>query len=318
MVLDYLRQGSWVSGEEMASHLGISRAAVWKQVKSLRARGYEIESLTNKGYRLARSPDILDSDLILSGLNTKIIGRDLRCYQEVASTNETARSIARSCDDGTAVLAEIQTEGRGRLGRPWASPPGGICMSLVLKPEMPMAHAYRINMAVSVAISRAIFGLYGLKAGIKWPNDLLINDRKLCGILMDISAEIDRLEYVIVGIGINANVDAGIYPDEWNATSLQRELGQEVSRVELIQKVFQEIEYAYLEMNSRVIYKEWCERSATLGRQVRITSIAGDYEGEAVSLSEDGALTMRTSGGMKRVVAGDCIHLRALPRSETA
>ncbi len=173
--------------------MGISRAAVWKQIKILRSKGYEIESSTNKGYKLTCNPDILDPDLIHSGLNTRRIGRDLRCYSETKSTNDIARSIARDCVDGTAILADIQTGGRGRLARSWASPKGGIWMSLVLKPKIPLAHAYRINMAVSVALSRAISELYGLKAGIKWPNDLLIGDRKLCGIMMEISAEVDRL-----------------------------------------------------------------------------------------------------------------------------
>ena len=182
-ILDYLGEGSWVSGEEMASRLGISRAAVWKQIKSLRAKGFEIESSTKKGYRLVNKPDLLDSNLLRSGLETRRLGRELHCHREVSSTNEYARSIAACCKDGTVILAETQTVGRGRLSRPWSSPQGGIWMSLVLKPEIPLAQAYRINMAVSVALARAIYGLYGLKADIKWPNDLLINDRKLCGIL---------------------------------------------------------------------------------------------------------------------------------------
>ena len=316
--LDYLRSGSWISGEEMAQQLGISRAAVWKQIKNLRSRGYRIESSTNRGYRLTYSPDILDASKICSELKTKFIGRNLHCYQEVKSTNEVARSIARSCDDGTVVLAEIQTAGRGRMARAWASPYGGIWMSLILKPKIALANAYKINMAVSVALSRAVASLYGLKASIKWPNDLLINDRKVCGILMEISAEIDRLEYAVIGIGINANVDAEAFPDEWKATSISRELGSEISRIELIQRVLQEIEDAYCKMDSQEIYQEWCDRSATLGRCVRINSAAGDFDGEAISLSEDGALLVKASGNLLRVVAGDCIHLRDLRGRETA
>ncbi len=316
--LDYLRSGSWVSGEEMAQRLGISRAAIWKQIKNLRSRGYRIESSTNKGYRLAYSPDILDASRICSGLNTKFIGHSVHCYQEVKSTNEVARSIARSCDDGTVVLAEMQTEGRGRMARAWASPPGGIWMSLILKPKIALAHAYKVNMAVSVALSKAIAGLYGLKTSIKWPNDLLINDRKVCGILMEISAEIDMLEHAIVGIGINANVDVKAFPNEWNATSISMELGSEISRADLIQRVLAEIEDAYYKIDSQEIYHEWCDRSATLGRRVRINSAAGDFDGEAVSLSEDGALLIKASGNLLRVVAGDCIHLRNLRGSETA
>ena len=317
----------------MATRLGISRAAVWKQIRSLRRRGYEIESSTRKGYRLARKHDLLDADLIRSGLETKWLGRDVRCLAEVTSTNDVARGMARECRNdaldgavndaldsavndtvnGTVVLAETQTQGRGRLSRPWTSPPGGVWMSLILRPQMSLDKAYRINMAISVAISRALFDLYGLEAGIKWPNDLLIAEKKICGILMEVSAEVDRLEYVVVGIGINANVDVSDYPAEWKTTSLRQELGREVSRFELIQKILLEIEDSYQRMDSKEIWEEWCNRSVTLGRQVRISSISGDLLGEAVDLAEDGALMVRDHSGQRhRVLAGDCIHLRAL------
>jgi len=311
-ILSFLGSGEWVSGEEMASRQGISRAAIWKQIKNLKAKGYEIEASTKKGYRLARKPDLLDADLIRFGLKTKWLGKDLCCRREVSSTNEVARSIASDCQNGTVVLAEIQTQGRGRLSRPWASPPGGIWMSLVLKPQMSLAQAFRVNMAVSVAASRAIQNLYGLDTGIKWPNDLLLNERKICGILMEVSAEVDRLEYAVVGLGINANVDVSGFPAEWRSTSLRQELGREVSRVELIQRILQEIEEAYEKMGSKEVYEEWRRRSVTLGRQVRITSVDGDLTGEAVDLAEDGALLLMAKGGLKRMLAGDCVHLRPL------
>jgi BirA family biotin operon repressor/biotin-[acetyl-CoA-carboxylase] ligase len=309
-ILDYLGEGSWVSGEEMASCLGISRAAIWKQIKSLRAKGFEIESSTKRGYRLVSKTDLLDPDLLCSGLATGIWERFTATGRE--STNEYARSIATRCGDGTVVLAETQTAGRGRLSRPWSSPQGGIWMSLILKPEIPLAQAYRINMAVSVALARAVFGLYGLKADIKWPNDLLINERKLCGILMEISAEVDRLDFALIGIGLNANVDVSSFPEDWRVTSLSKELGHSVSRTELIQRILQEIEETYNKMGSEEIYEEWRDRSATLGRYVRITSASGDIEGEAVALSKDGALCLETDKGTKRILAGDCIHLRAV------
>ncbi len=326
-ILDYLGEGSWVSGEEMASRLSVSRAAVWKQIKSLKARGFEIESSTKKGYRLVGKPDILDPDLLSSGLKTRRVGRELYCLRSVGSTNEYARSIAARCKDGAVVLSEVQTAGRGRLSRSWSSPEGGIWMSLILKPEIPMDQAYRINMAVSVAIARALYALFGLEADIKWPNDILINDRKLCGILMEISAEVDRLDYAVVGVGINVNTDVSGFPEEWNATSLSKELGRSVSRTELIQRILQEIEDAYESLGSMEIYEEWRDRSATLGRHVRITSASasacasasspsasasGDLEGKAVALSEDGALCLETDIGIKRILAGDCIHLRAV------
>lgn len=313
-LLSYLASGSWVSGEEIASNLGVSRAAVWKQVQALRTKGYQIESSTNKGYRLGANQDVLDHELIRRGLETDFVGKNLRYFREVRSTNKTAREIAADCVNGTVVLAEVQTKGRGRLSRSWHSPSGGIWMSLVLKPEIPLAQAYRINMAVSVAIARAMLRLYGIRAGIKWPNDILVNDRKLCGILTEVSAETDRLEYAVVGVGINANVDVKDFAADWNATSLSIELGSQVSRTKLIQTLLAEIEKAYKQMGSKDTYLEWREHSVTLGRRVRVTSSEGDIEGRAVHLSEDGALGIELVGkpGIRWIVAGDCVHLRAL------
>lgn len=313
-LLSYLASGSWVSGEEIASNLGVSRAAVWKQVQALRTKGYQIESSTNKGYRLGANQDVLDHELIRRGLETDFVGKDLRYFREVRSTNETAREIAADCVNGTVVLAEVQTKGRGRLSRSWHSPSGGIWMSLVLKPEIPLAQAYRINMAVSVAIARAMLRLYGIRAGIKWPNDILVNDRKLCGILTEVSAETDRLEYAVVGVGINANVDVKDFAADWNATSLSIELDSQVSRTKLIQTLLAEIEKAYKQMGSKNTYLEWRDHSVTLGRRVRVTSSEGDIEGRAVHLSEDGALGIELVGkpGIRWIVAGDCVHLRAL------
>ncbi len=309
-ILGFLGSGEWVSGEEIASRLGVSRTAVWKRIEGLRTKGYGIDACTRKGYRLSGRPDLLDEKLILSGLKTKWLGRDLRCFGEVDSTNETARSIALAARSGTVVLAETQARGRGRLSRSWASPAGGVWMTLILKPGIPLAEAQRINMAVSVALAKAIRGLHGLSARIKWPNDLLIGERKVCGILMEVSAEVDRLDYALVGIGINANVDVSGFPPEWKATSLSKELGREVSRSELIQRILLEAEDACERMNSREIYEDWRGLSLTLGRLVRIASATGDVVGEATDLSEDGALLLRTDDGMKRVLAGDCIHLR--------
>jgi len=296
----------------MAAKLGITRSAVWKQIRNLREKGYEIEASTKKGYHLACKPDLLDEDMIQSSLKTKWLGRDVRSFSEVNSTNEVARSLAPSCQNGTVILAETQTEGRGRLSRHWASPPGGVWMSLILKPEMPLARVYQINMAVSVAVSKAIFSLLGLEAGIKWPNDLLIGERKICGILMEVSAEVGRLEYAIVGLGINVNINLSNFPEEWMSTSLANELGHKVNRHDLIQRILMDIEEAYEMMGSNEIYEEWRRRSVTLGRCVRITSSSGTLVGVVEDLAEDGALLLKTEDGLMRVLAGDCIHLRAL------
>jgi BirA family biotin operon repressor/biotin-[acetyl-CoA-carboxylase] ligase len=311
-ILAFLAAGEWVSGEAMASRMKVSRAAVWKQIRILRKRGYEVESSTRKGYRLARKPDILDAELIRLSLKTKWLGRDLRCFEHVTSTNEVARSLIPEAACGTVILAETQSRGRGRLSRPWSSPPGGIWMSLILKPGMPLAQAYQINMAVSVAVSKAIFALTGLEAGIKWPNDLLVREKKICGILMEIGAELDRLDWAIVGLGINVNVDLSCFPEQWRSTSLSGELGHDISRSDLISRILLEIEDALETMGSEKLHEEWRIRSATLGRRVRIFSEAGEIVGDVVDLAGDGALLLQTGAEMKRVLAGDCIHLRPL------
>lgn len=288
---------------------------VWKQVKALRSKGYQIESSPNKGYCLAKDQDIIDPDLIHKGLETEFVGRDLRYFREVESTNKIAREIAAASGNGTVVLAEVQTQGKGRLSRPWLSPPGGVWTSIILKPEIPLAKAYQINMAISIAIVRTLIGLYGIKPGIKWPNDILINERKLCGILIEVNAEMDRLEYAVVGIGINANVNEENFPPDWHATSISREVGRQVSRTKLIQVLLREIEKAYAELGSPEIYSEWQARSSTLGRHVRVISTDGEIEGYAISFSEDGALELELAEEpreIRRIVAGDCVHLRTV------
>ncbi|MCX6672504.1 MAG: biotin--[acetyl-CoA-carboxylase] ligase, partial [Methanothrix sp.] len=245
-------------------------------------------------------------------LKTKWLGRDMHISAQVGSTNATALSLARDCPNGTVILAETQTQGRGRLSRPWASPPGGIWMSLILKPKMPLNHVYQINMAVAVALCQAFSSLLGLEAGIKWPNDLLIGEQKICGILMEVSAQVDRLDYAVVGLGLNANNDPSGFPAEWRTTSLAAELCRDIDRCVLICRILEEIEVAYEKLGSREIYEDWRSRSLTMKRQVRITSAAGDLVGQVVDLAEDGALLLRVEDELKRVLAGDCIHLRPL------
>ena len=257
----------------------------------------------------------LDVDRILSGLETRWLGRDLRLYSLVTSTNDIARHLAQKGERSIVVLAETQSEGRGRLSRSWVSPRGGIWMSLILHPDIALALASRINMAVCVAACRAISSLLDLDTGIKWPNDLMVRERKVGGILMEISSDGQRLDYAIVGLGINANMDPSAFPKKWMASSLSYESSHEVSRTRLIQRVLLELERAYERIGSDEIYEEWRQRSVTLGRMVRITSNSGELVGEVEDLADDGAIWLRTDGKLVRVLAGDCIHLRGLERT---
>ena len=293
----------------MARRLGISRAAVWKQIQALRLRGYKIASSTRRGYFLMEMPDLLDAGRIKKNLVTNWLGRDILILPEASSTNAVALSSIGQRKSGSIILAETQKEGRGRLSRGWASPPGGIWMSLVLRPNIPLSRVYRINMAASVSICRAVCQL-GLEAGIKWPNDILIQEQKLCGILTELGAQVDRLDYAVVGVGLNANNDTAAFPSQWRSTSLAARLGRSIDRCALIAAILNEMEQALEDMQSHKIYEEWRRRSLTLGKRVHICSAEGDLVGQVVDLDQDGALILEQGGDRRRILAGDCIHLR--------
>ena len=293
----------------MARRLGISRAAVWKQIQALRLRGYKIASSTRRGYFLMEMPDLLDAGRIKKNLVTNWLGRDILILPEASSTNAVALSSIGQRKSGSIILAETQKEGRGRLSRSWASPPGGIWMSLVLRPNIPLSRVYRINMAASVSICRAVCQL-GLEAGIKWPNDILIREQKLCGILTELGAQVDRLDYAVVGVGLNANNDTAAFPSQWRSTSLAARLGRSIDRCALIAAILNEMEQALDDMESHELYEEWCSRSLTLGKRVRISSAEGELIGQVLDLDQDGALILEQGGDRRRILAGDCIHLR--------
>lgn len=303
------RAGSWVSGEEIAQALGISRSAVHKQVMSLRDRGIRIDAAPRKGYLLI-DDDILEPEAI--SLNTSRLGRSIVFFQELRSTNEMAMTMAASAVEGTVVIAYVQTAGRGRLARSWASPSGGIWLSIILKPDMHPAFAPRLTMAASVAVAESLNSIYGIEAKIKWPNDILVGEKKICGILTEMQAETDRIDFAVVGIGINANVDPSAFPENWNATSISKEVGRRIRRSEFVGKILLEFEQAYgmIGRDIESVYRRWCDLSSTLGRRVRVTSGA-DTTGQVVGLDRDGSLMLKTDGGdIIRILAGDCIHLR--------
>ena len=294
----------------MARQQGISRAAVWKQIQALRKRGYRIASSTRRGYLLTEKPDLLDADQIKKDLVTNWLGRDILILEQASSTNAVALSSIGQRQSGSIILAETQKEGRGRLSRSWASPPGGIWMSLVLRPNIPLSRVYRINMAASVSICRAISDKLGLEAGIKWPNDILIQEQKLCGILTELGAQMDRLDYAVVGVGLNANNDPAAFPSQWRSTSLAARLGKSIDRCALIAAILNEMEQALDDMESHELYEQWRSRSLTLGKRVRISSAEGELIGQVLDLDQDGALILEQGGDRRRILAGDCIHLR--------
>ncbi|MFH1322773.1 MAG: biotin--[acetyl-CoA-carboxylase] ligase, partial [Methanobacteriota archaeon] len=263
---------------------------------------------TKEGYTLVGSPDILAPAEIKAGLKTIMMGKNIHYFKETESTNILARDMAGSVDEGTVVIAESQTGGRGRMGRKWISPEGGIWFSVILKPKMEPLHAPRLTLLAGVAVAKTIRS-YGLLAKIKWPNDVLINGKKVCGILTEIGAEMDSIQYVVVGVGIDANVDTETFPGEVRdiSTSLKNELGHDIDRVEFLQNLLYQLESLYYKFQKEgfsSIMEEWRLMSATIGQWVKITTQSRIMYGEAIGVNSDGTLILETSDGkLEKIVA---------------
>lgn len=307
------RQGEYISGEELSRRLGVSRTAVWKHIQALREEGYVIDSQPRSGYRLLERPDLLLPGEVQAGLQTHVFGRQFHHYAEVGSTNDVARELANEgAPEGTVVVAEKQTRGRGRLGRNWFSPSGqGIWFSVILRPPLAPSEVTKITLVAAVAVARALRGLTGLDVRIKWPNDLLVGGKKLVGILTQLNAEVEKINYVVIGIGVNANVDMTTFPPEVRtiATSIRVELGQPFSRVKILQRILEELETAYqsfIHGGFPSLLQEWKQLSYTLGRWVKVTQPTEEVEGLATDVDEDGCLVLRLAdGSCRRVIAGD-------------
>lgn len=297
-----MRERDVVSGREVAEEFGVSRNAVWKHVERLRRDGFTVES-TPEGYRVAGVPEY-GGYAVQYHLDTDWLGSSIDYRGEVGSTNTVAEDAARDgVMEGYVVLADRQTGGRGRRGREWRSPEGGVWMSFVLRPDIPPRDAGVVTLAASVAVARALEEL-GLSPRIKWPNDVLLDDRKVCGILVELQADAEVISYAVVGVGLNANV----VPDvDVPATSVAGELGREVDRAELVASVLEGFEEVYLGDD---VLDEWRQRSSTLGREVRIETAGRTVEGRAVGLDPSGALRVDVGGDERVVSAGDCRHLR--------
>lgn len=301
-----------VSGADLSEQLGISRAAVWARIEELRTLGYEIEASPHQGYRLSVLPDVLHADDMLSLVaSNKVIGRDIRVFQETSSTNDVAERLARdNVAEGAVVFAETQQKGRGRLGRKWVSPPSqGLWLSVLLRPGLRPQDATQITVLAATALVRSL-RFHGIaQASIKWPNDILVRDLKLAGVLTELAAEIDRVRYVILGIGVNVNI--ATFPPELRgtATSLQIETGHRVRRAELAASILRELDYDYDRLSQGLfarIAEEWAGQSATLGRRVKIRVGDRSVYGRAESLDDSGALLVRTEHGrLERIVGGD-------------
>ncbi len=303
-----------VSGADLAEQLAISRAAIWARIDELRQAGYAIEAGPHFGYRLVSSPDALHADDLLARLGkTKVIGRDIRVFEETTSTNDIVEKLARDgVKEGAVVFAESQTKGRGRLGRKWTSPTHkGLWFSVLLRPELSPQESTQLTVASATALRRAIKSVTGLAAEIKWPNDLLIHGKKVVGILTEMSAEVDRVRHIILGIGVDVNQDATEFPPELRkiATSLKVESGEEICRAELATEIIRELDADYARIcggKFAALADEWETGCLTIGKQVSVQMGARFIRGSAEALDDDGALLVRTEHGhLERIIGGD-------------
>jgi BirA family biotin operon repressor/biotin-[acetyl-CoA-carboxylase] ligase len=299
------------SGEELSKELHVSRAMVWKCVEELRADGYEIDAVSRKGYSLKAVPDKLLPEEVQFNLGTRKFGCYIHHFDSIGSTmDEAFRLGMEGAPEGAVVVAETQTKGRGRMGRSWTSPKSkGIYASIILRPTCSAADAARLTLAAAVAVSEAVEKVSGLQPKIKWPNDLLLNGKKVCGILTELRAEVDRAQFVIVGFGVNVNNPSSQLPPE--AISLREVKGAAISRVDLFQEVLRSFEKRYLAVAKEgfgPVFKAWRERSATLGQRVRFVERQKTFEGIALDLAEDGGLLVKiASGDVIKRMAGDVL-----------
>lgn len=307
------RGGAYVSGKTIARSLGISRAAVWKHVVALRASGYAIETARARGYRLVSKPDPLTASGLRARLATRYLGADLRCVPLTGSTNSDVAERARQgAPEGTVVIADAQSAGRGRLGRSWVSVPGvNLYLSVLLRPSIVPAAAPQLSLLAGVAVAVTL-ERFGIEARIKWPNDVLLEGRKVAGILTEIEAEADRVRFVVVGIGVNLNIRSEQFPAELRdkATSVLLATGRTVERGDFAAALLAAMEEWYDVFRAGgfpPVAAAWNERAALIGRTIRVSGAGSDASGVCAGIDVDGALLLddRATGARQRVLAGD-------------
>jgi len=315
-ILEFLKEKqSYVSGEELSNHLKISRQALWKHIQELREAGYEILAVPHLGYRLVSLPDRLFPFEISHNLHTKFIGRKICYFDALPSTMDIAMQLGLDGSaEGTVVIAETQTKGRGRLGRSWSSPKyKGIYISLVLRPKILPNASSILTLLAAVSVCEAIQEITTLEARIKWPNDILIHNKKLGGILTELNAEMDSVRFMVIGIGINVNNEQKTIPE--GATSLKEQKKENINRIALLQEILRKIEANYSLFQKRTgkesIIDKWRNYNITLGRKVKVACQSIHLEGEALDIDIDGGLLVRRDCGLvEKVMAGDVVHCR--------
>lgn len=302
----------YISGQQICEALDISRTAVWKHINTLKEEGYVIEAVRNKGYRLVMNTGKLSKAGILSGLSTETVGRNLVVFDEIDSTNNEAKRMAENgAMAGTLVISDSQTAGKGRRGRNWSSPRGSsIYMTLMMRPDINPVKAPMLTLVAAMAARMAVYDASGIQSMIKWPNDLVCNGKKICGILTEMSAEPDFINYVVIGIGINVNIEG--FPDEIKdmATSLKIESGHDVDRNHIISEFCNYFEGFYDKFinggGMKMLTEEYNANLINCGRQIRVLDPSGEFTGISEGINENGELkVIKEDGSAVTVMSGE-------------
>ena len=305
----------YLSGRDLSDSLRQSRAAVWKHVKKLQSLGYKIDSKPKTGYKLIKTTDLLLPWEISNGLQTKVLGKRVYYFHTIDSTQNFAIELAsKKIENGTIVISEKQTHGRGRLDRKWLSPSGGIWLSLILHPEFEISVSTLFPLVASLALAIAIEQILKIKPKLKWPNDVTINDKKVAGILIDASLESGKINYLVVGVGINFKINPGEVEkmikhttNYYGVTTLVKK-NENTNPIKLVQRFLLELEKLYqisLKKDPKYIIQEWTKRSSTIGKSISIKLPDEKWSGKALRIDDDGALVISNKGRTHRVIVGD-------------
>ena len=317
-ILAFLKaKQEYCSGEEISQKLGVTRSAVWKNIKKLKSDGYEILSSTKKGYYLVQTPNIITETEIKEQLRTKVLGQTIYYKDEIDSTNNKAKELARKgAKEGTLVVADQQTSGKGRLGRVWESPAGtGIWMSIILRPNILPQYASQITLVAGLDMCEAIQEVTGLNAMIKWPNDVVVGGKKVCGILTEMSAEIEGINYIVVGIGVNVNMKH--FPETLPyASSLVLQGGKEYSRKEIITNFLERFEKDYeqykVNPDLEALQKRYERNCINLHKKVKLVRKSGEVVAEAIGINKEGELCVKYEDGTEETVLSGEVSVRGL------
>lgn len=308
----------FVSGEKMSEDFNMTRSGIWRYINMLKEDGYDIESVSRKGYRIVSSPDVLTYEEIEEYLETDFIGRNIQYFPSIDSTNKRGKEIAFGEKEGTLIIAEEQLAGKGRLGRDWISPKGkGIWMSVVLKPRVDPMEVAKVTLLGAAAVHNALEKM-NIKSKIKWPNDILMGGKKICGILTEMNCELNMINYVVMGIGINVNLDDGEIPEELKekATSIKIIEGQKIDRKSLVGNILNEFEKLYIPFKDKGDGKEAIDicrkNSALIGKEVRVIRGEEVKLGNALDINEDGELVVEFGNGLIENVFSGEVSIRGI------